>query len=334
MAGQTPSVTILFITRNRMDDLRRAVQSALSQDIECEILVLDDASTDATVAMMRSEFPSVSLVEAQQPLGVCAQRNRGALLAKGEIIVSIDDDAEFSTPHIVRQTLADFRHPRVAAVWIPYKDIRISPELKSPTPPEPGDWVVASFVGTACAFRRDLFLRMGGYQELLFRETEERELCVHFLNFGYVTLLGSADVILHYMSPVRDAGRNRMWQRRNDVCHAIWNVPFPDLLYHLPGTILNGLRFGLTHDCLPQTISGYFRAIPLVWRTRHLRHPISSKIYRLARRLNRNKVLSLNEVCQELGPMGEWQGSGSGPQPKQFPDTDLSGNISARGSNP
>ncbi|HSI64490.1 MAG TPA: glycosyltransferase family A protein [Candidatus Saccharimonadia bacterium] len=333
MAGQTPSVTILFITRNRMDDLRRAVQSALSQDIECEILVLDDASTDGTVAMMRSEFPAVSLVEAQRPLGVCAQRNRGALIAKGEIIVSIDDDAEFSSPRVVRQTLADFKHPRVAAVSIPYKDIRISPELRTPTPPGPGDWVVASFVGTACAFRRDLFLRMGGYQELLFRETEERELCVHLLNFGYVTLLGSADVILHYMSPVRDVGRNRMWQRRNDVCHAVWNVPFPHLLYHLPGTILSGLRYALMHGYLPQTLGGYFLAIPLVWRTMHLRHPLSGKIYRLVRRLNRTRVLPFEEVCQELGPMGEWQGSSVGPQLKQFPHADVSDRISAKGPN-
>lgn len=333
MSSQTPRVTILILTRNRMADLRRAVQSALMQDMECELLVLDDASTDGTREMMRSEFPSVKLYESETPQGVCAQRNRGARLATGEIIVSIDDDAEFSSPTIVRQTLSDFKHPRVAAVSIPYKDIRISPELRTPTPPGPGDWVVAAFVGTAYAVRRDLFLRMGGYVALLFRETEEREFCVRLLNFGFVTVLGSAGIILHYVSPVRDAKRIRMLQRRNDICHAVWNVPFPHLLYHLPGTILSGLRFALVNGYLPQTLAGYFQALPVVWRTRGLRHPISGKNYRLVRRLNRKRVLPFDEVCRELGPVGEWQGSGEGPLPKEFQDAPLSDRMHSKGSN-
>jgi glycosyltransferase involved in cell wall biosynthesis len=290
------------------------VQSALNQDIECELIVLDDASTDGTQAMMQSEFPSVPFVESKQPEGVCVRRNRGVALAKGEIIISIDDDAEFSSPSVVRQTLADFKHPRIGAVSIPHKDITISPELKTPTPPSPGDWVVAAYVGTACAFRRDVFLRLGGYQQSLVHGSEEREFCMHLLNFGYVTLLGSADIILHYTSPIRDARLIRTLQRRNDICHAVWNVPFPHLLYHLPGTIFSGLRFAVANGYFPQTLAGYLQSLPVIWRTRGLRHPISGRIYRLVRRLNRNKVVPFEEVCRELGPIGEWQGSTEGPQ--------------------
>jgi glycosyltransferase involved in cell wall biosynthesis len=313
--------------------LRRAVQSALIQDMACETIVLDDASTDSTAAMMRMEFPSVPFYESEKPEGVCVQRNRGVRLAKGDIIVQIDDDSEFTTPSVVRQTVADFKHPRIAAVSIPHKDITISPELKTPTPPSPGDWVVGSFVGAACAFRRDVFLQLGGYRQPLIHGSEEREYCTHLLNFGFVTLLGTADIVHHYASPIRDLWLIQVLQRRNDLCHAIWNVPLPHLLYHLPGTILGGLRFALANGWIPQTLTGYLRAIPVLWRHRNLRRPISGKNYRLLRRLNRSKLLPMEEVCRELGPMAEWQGSSEGPRPIQFQDVDVSGNVHPKGSN-
>lgn len=307
-----PTVSVVIVTRNRKADLRRALQSALMQDIPCEILVLDDASADGTPTMVHEEFPSVRLVAAERSSGYVVQRNRGAQLAKGEFIVSIDDDAEFSTPGVVRQTMTDFSHPRIAAISIPHKDVLIGPELKTPTPPAPGRWVVGSFVGTAHALRREVFLQLGGYRATLLHNTEERDFCTRLLNFGYVTALGTADPIFHYASPVRQAWRNQMLERRNDLCHAAWNVPFPPVVYHLAGTIFNGVRFALTRGTLPQTLSGYFQAVPVICRTLRLRDPIGSEIYRLTRKLNRARVLSLEEVCNALGPAGTWRGRGPG----------------------
>lgn len=307
-----PAASVVIATRNRKDDLRRALQSAQMQDLPCEILVLDDASSDGTAAMVRDEFPAVRLIAATNSSGYVVQRNRGARLATGEFVVSIDDDAEFASPRVIRQTIADFSEPRIAAVSIPHKDVLIGPGLKTPTPPAPGHWVVASYVGTAHAVRREVFLQLGGYRATLVHNTEERDFCARLLNFGYVTVLGTADPILHYASPVRQAWRNQMLERRNDLCHAVWNVPFPDLAYHLPGTIVSGLRFAVRRGTLPQTLTGYLRALPAVWHSRHLRDPIRPKIYRLIRKLNRDRLLPLGEVCAAIGPMGVWPGRGPG----------------------
>ncbi len=154
-------------------------------------------------------------------------------------IVSIDDDAEFTTPSIVSQTLGDFDHPRIAAVSIPHKDIRVSPLFKTPAPPGPGRWVVPFFIGTAHALRREVFLQMGGYRASLVHNTEERDFCVRLMNFGCVARLGTADAIHHYISPVRDTWRARMFERRNDICNILLEiVPFPHLLWQLPGTVI------------------------------------------------------------------------------------------------
>lgn len=306
------AATVVIVTRNRKADLRRAIQSALIQDVRCEVLVLDDASSDGTPALVREEFPGVRLVAAERSSGYIVQRNRGARLAKGDVIVSLDDDAEFSTPSVVRQTLSDFSDPRIAAVSIPHQDVLISPELKTPATPGPGRWVVAGYVGTAHAVRRGVFLQLGGYRAALVHNTEERDFCARLLNFGYVTALGTADPIFHYASPVRQAWRNQMLERRNDLLHAAWNVPFPHVAYHLIGTILNGLRFALSRGTVPQTLTGYYRAVPVILRTRRLRDPIRAEIYWLYRKLNRARVLPLEEVCALIGPAGTWRGRGAG----------------------
>jgi len=49
--------TIVITTYNRLDFLKRAINSALEQTIKCEIIVVDDCSTDGT-----EEYVKVRLV--------------------------------------------------------------------------------------------------------------------------------------------------------------------------------------------------------------------------------------------------------------------------------
>src|SRR5262249_35152284 len=112
--------SVIIATKDRKDDLHRAITSAIRQTEPVEIFVLDDGSTDGTSDMVRSEFPKVRLEQTSKSLGYVSQRNRAALLCSAEFIFSIDDDAEFSTAHVVKQTLDSFSHPRVAAIAVPY----------------------------------------------------------------------------------------------------------------------------------------------------------------------------------------------------------------------
>jgi glycosyltransferase involved in cell wall biosynthesis len=119
--------SVVIVTKNRKDDLRRAIASATRQTELVEIIIIDDGSSDGTADMVTSEFPQVRLEQAAVSLGYIAQRNRGASICSGDIIFSIDDDAEFSTASVVGQTLQAFSHDRVAAVAIPYTEPHKSP---------------------------------------------------------------------------------------------------------------------------------------------------------------------------------------------------------------
>ena len=94
---ETPLVSVILPTHNRSRLLRRAVASVAAQEYRnWEIIVVDDGSIDDTPAVieqLQRELEEVRLRATRIcPSGVCAARNRGLQLARGEFIAYLDDD--------------------------------------------------------------------------------------------------------------------------------------------------------------------------------------------------------------------------------------------------
>jgi GT2 family glycosyltransferase len=298
-----PAASITIPTRNRCAILRESLLGALKQTVPVEIIVLDDGSTDETGDMMQSEFPQIRYERLPGSNGPCVLRNRGAKLATAPILFPLDDDSVLTSSTTVEQTLAEFAHPRIGAIAIPYINVRENQRVHSQAPDDKQIYICPAYLGASYAVRRDLFVEIGGYREQLFYMCEEREFCIQMLDRGYVVRLGAAVPIHHHMSPVRDNWRQRMLQRRNDVCHAFWDVPFPDVLYHLPGTIVSGLLFGLRDGSLGRTVAGYLNAPAVCVRSWRERHPVKPRTYRLMRKLNRERCVPLEQIELLLDPI-------------------------------
>jgi hypothetical protein len=93
----------------------------------------------------------------------------------------LDDDAVFSSPFVVEQTLLDFSHPRIGAVAIPYIEPHKANKEMQRAPTREDVWITASYIGTAHAVRRDVFLALGGYREHLVHQGEEGDFCLRML---------------------------------------------------------------------------------------------------------------------------------------------------------
>jgi GT2 family glycosyltransferase len=59
-----------------------------------EIILVDNGSTDESVALTRRDFPEVKIIELGQNLGYTGAVNRGIQQATGEVIVSLNNDTE------------------------------------------------------------------------------------------------------------------------------------------------------------------------------------------------------------------------------------------------
>jgi glycosyltransferase involved in cell wall biosynthesis len=94
--------SVIVPAYNAEQTVRRAVASALSQtEQRCEVLVIDDASSDATaatVAQIAAQDGRVHLLRNAVNLGPAGSRNRGLAQARGDWIVLLDADDEFA-PH-------------------------------------------------------------------------------------------------------------------------------------------------------------------------------------------------------------------------------------------
>jgi glycosyltransferase involved in cell wall biosynthesis len=292
--------SVVIVTKDRKDDLYRAIKSAIQQTESIEVLVLDDGSSDGTSEMVRAEFPEVRLHRSSNSVGCVVQRNRAATLCSGEIIFSIDDDAEFSTPHIIEQTLAEFGHPRVAAVAIPYVEPQKSDQAFQNAPDGNDIWVAESFRGTAYALRRDLFVEIGGYRDKVIHQGEEVDFCIRLLDRGFVVRLGFGDFIIHHEAARRDWHKMDYYGRRNDVLFAWRNVPMPYLPVHLIATTCNGLACAVRREHPSAMLRGLMSAYYEILNNWRCREPVSRGSYKLHRLLKKGGARPLDDILRLL----------------------------------
>lgn len=296
----SPSATVLVTSKNRKNELRTALTSALSQTAPIEVLVIDDGSTDGTTELVRSEFPSVRLISHAVSRGLIVRRNEGAKLASAPIVVSIDDDAAFPSPRTVEQTLREFNHPKIGAVAIPFINVNQDSIVRQKAPDGDNIWIADRYIGTAHAIRRDVFLRLGGYREHFIHQGEEGDYCLRMLAAGYVVRLGTADPIHHFESPRRSFERMDYYGRRNDILFAWHNVPLVALPIHLAGTILNGLRQAFRVRRYRKNLAGQLGGV--LWCCLHFRNraAVPSHIYWLGRKLKKQGATRL-EIFKSFG---------------------------------
>jgi glycosyltransferase involved in cell wall biosynthesis len=292
--------TVLITTRNRGDRLRQALQSCLAQTAAPEILVLDDASGDGTYELVRREFPQVRIERSATSLGCPAQRNRGVALASGDVVVCLDDDAWFPSPHTVQQTLDAFDDPRIGVVTIPYINVRRESWVRQ-REPSPGRWVTGTFAGGASAVRRSAFLACGGYPD--FREHgEETDLAIRLLDRGLVVRLGGADHVVHDEAAVRKTDAAFAASSRNHLLTVWRTVPWP----YLPGrwAFVAGkvIAVGIRGRRPGAALGGVMAAARACAAGREVRAPVRRRTHVLSRRLMRKGPLPMTEAMEAAAP--------------------------------
>lgn len=290
--------TIVITTKNRKDELSNAVESALNQRAKVEVIVIDDGSTDGTSDFVKSRYPTVRLITHPVSVGLIVSRNEGAALSLSEFIFSIDDDAIFTSPEVVSQTLRDFADERIGAVAIPYSDVNRDGVVRQKSPDDGEIWITDRFVGTAHALRRSVFLRLGGYRAFLFHQGEESDYCIRMLDAGYVVRLGSADLIHHFESPKRDTWRMDVYGRRNDLLFVYLNHPLSRLPRHMCIKVLRGVWWSIKARRPWRLLQGFSMGLVGICKYHRVRSPVKVRIADLHYMLAQRGSARLNDVAK------------------------------------
>lgn len=103
----TPLVTVVCLCYNHRNYVREAVESVLNQTYKnIQIIVVDDASTDGSVAeieRLAEEYPSVELLLLKQNSGNCKAFNSVLKLIKGDFIIDFATDDVMTPDRLLKQ---------------------------------------------------------------------------------------------------------------------------------------------------------------------------------------------------------------------------------------
>lgn len=116
------SVSVVIPSRNRINLLKTALRSALSQTYSPkEVIVIDDASEDAFEYRRLMELDCrVKYFRNNTPLGPSGARNIGIDLAEGDLIAFLDDDDEWLPTKLEKQIQMFQNDTEIGAVYCLY----------------------------------------------------------------------------------------------------------------------------------------------------------------------------------------------------------------------
>ena len=114
-----PKVSIVIPAYNAAALIQRALDSIISQEIDIEIIVVDDCSTDDTLSIVeRLRNQHILVLQQAENKGPSAARNRGLHEATGEYCAFLDGD-DYWEPEFLKETVAFLdSHPETVAVSV------------------------------------------------------------------------------------------------------------------------------------------------------------------------------------------------------------------------
>jgi len=215
-------VTISFVVpvRNGADHLPRCLASirAACLDVSCEVIVVDNGSTDGSSELAGQAGAQVIALSGGR---VGAVRNAGARAARAEVLAFVDVDHEID-PGWVRACRNVLQDPTVGAAgslcsapqpstWVQHLyDLLRSRSAKRVDVP----WLGAGNL----AVRRDIFLRLGGFDETL-EACEDVALCERIVRDGWRIVSDPGMASVHHGDPrtLKALLLGEMWRGQDNL---------------------------------------------------------------------------------------------------------------------
>ncbi len=86
-------LSVVILTYNSVNFIKPCLDSVFTQgSYDHEVIVVDNGSKDATVSLIKENYPQVILIENKENLGACRGRNLGIKASGGEWVLTLDSD--------------------------------------------------------------------------------------------------------------------------------------------------------------------------------------------------------------------------------------------------
>lgn len=247
---RAPDISICIANYNGESMLRACLQSVYAQhgSFTFETLLHDDASSDASLALARSEFPDVRVIESRNNVGFCISNNRMAAAARGRYLLLLNNDATLrpGSLYALLREAQNIAHPVV--LGLPQYTLHDGGLMDrgyefdlfmNPIPVfNSGTHEVATATGACLWVPRAVWEAVGGFPPWFESIAEDIYLCQAARLLGYPTRVLDAPGFDHWIgknlgggkvvdNKLKTTTRRRALSERNKtavmlLCHPIW----------------------------------------------------------------------------------------------------------------
>lgn len=212
---ERPAASLIIVNYNGADLLPASIESALATlGPHDELLVVDNASTDGSRAVVARYGGAVKLVPVPRNIGFGRACNLGVAVARGDLLIFLNPDVTFPCGWL--DTLAH-------AAWSDPKIALLCPQTIPPSAPAPDingleTTDQAAVPGCCLAARREAWLALGGFDEHFFLFWEDTELCWRAWLLGWRVVTARRSWVYHQKSvTVSQFGRWDAERMRNSL---------------------------------------------------------------------------------------------------------------------
>lgn len=250
-------LSVIIITYNRPDDLLVLLKNLRGQqqasDLLEEVIVINNASTAdyKPVTDFISVTPGIPFKYhlAGENLGVARGRNLGIQMARGEVLVTIDDDAWFRDNDALLQIRnAMTTHDagilcfKVLYASTGQMQVNAFPHKLFDRYKDRAFFLAPYFIGCGHAIRKKVYSEAGLYPEDFFYGMEEYDLTYRVINKGYTIAYNAAIVVMHNESPLGRTPQmikmKMLWINKSKVAYRY--LPF---IYFVNTAVMWSLEF-------------------------------------------------------------------------------------------
>lgn len=251
-------ISVVVVNYNGKKFLDNCLSSLVNQTYQdFEVIVVDNGSSDDSPAYIRERYPSVILVETGSNLGFAGGTNAGIRRAKGEFILTLNNDT-IADPHLLEEIVRPMRSESrvgVCGAKMVFPDGRINSTAicisrsgaawdRGRGEPDHGQYDVIEEVFGSCAgaalYRRSMLDEIGLFDEDFFLFMEDVDLAFRARLSGWKCMYVPTARVVHIHGGT--AGfRSHIsiyYGNRNLVWYVVKNFPSRTLLLFSPWIIV------------------------------------------------------------------------------------------------
>lgn len=280
-------LSIIIISFNTSELLRKCLNKVYKSlsfgkiEKKSEVIVVDNASSDDSVSMVKKNFPKVNIIGNNKNLGFSVANNQGIKESSGKYVLLLNSDTEVEKDALIKLLETISRDEKIGAVggklinldgtlqyslgffpnlpkvffWMFFiDDIPLLSKILKPYHLEEKsfynkmqsvDWVT----GACLLFRHEIISRVGYLDENIFMYGEELEWCYRIKKTGYKVFFTPVAQILHHQGASGSSAAGILEEFKTLLYFykkhkPSWQIPFLRLYLRF-GALLRIIIFGI-----------------------------------------------------------------------------------------